>query len=257
MNISAYAPSEPLRPFIKTYLIIECPDERVNRVLPDTSIVMAFRYKGQVSYVSDDFKNNLSACMVSGLRKSGRLINYSKDTGNILVIFKETGANAFIKEPLYKLFGESIPLDYCAGYHDVSATEEQLAAATSHIQRISLIEQFLLSKLNGYRPDSLIEDALIKMHAIKGALRIRDLAGSLYISQDAFEKRFRKIIGVSPKQFCYIIRMRDILDKGLKKQTLTGTAFDAGYFDQAHFTKDFKLFTGQTPTDFLKSPALW
>jgi hypothetical protein len=32
---------------------------------------------------------------------------------------------------------------------------------------------------------------------------------------------------------------------------------DGGYFDQPRFNKDVKLFTGQTPTDFLKFPAFW
>jgi len=44
---------------------------------------------------------------------------------------------------------------------------------------------------------------------------------------------------------------------GSRRHALTETAFDAGYFDQPHFNKDFKLFTGQTPTDFLKSPIFW
>src|SRR5258708_13149960 len=104
MNIDVRIPAKLLSPFIKRYLIIECPDESVNRVLPDTSLVMAFKFKGQVSHLVQNDKKGLSSFMISVLRKSGRLINYSKDTGNILIIFKEPTAHLFFTKPLIPLF---------------------------------------------------------------------------------------------------------------------------------------------------------
>lgn len=257
MNIETHIPTRSLSPFIKAFRIIESRDELVNRIVPDTSLVMAFRYKGQVSNLANDIKTDFPSFMVSGLRKSGRQINYSKDTGNILVIFKEAGANAFIREPLHELFEDSVSLDSFSGYQHLSIVEEQLAAATNNNQRIDLVEQFLLSKLYNQQPDKLILTALERIHIEKGMIRIKELANSLYISQDAFEKRFRRVVGVSPKQFSYITRMRSIVNDGRKSQRLTDIAFDAGYFDQPHFNKDFKLFTGQTPKDFFRSPARW
>jgi AraC-like DNA-binding protein len=257
MNIDAHIPTEMLRPFIKTYLIIESQDEIINRVMPETSLVLAFRYKGLVRQLTNDTTVTLPASVVSGLRKSGRLINYAKDSGNVLVIFREAGANAFIREPLHELFEESVSLDSFASYRNVSVVEEQLAKTTDTFQRIALVEQFLLSKLYHHKPDTLILAALERIHFAKGVIRIKDLADTLCISQDAFEKRFRRVVGIPPKQFSYIIRMRSIINSDLKKQTLAEAAFHAGYFDQPHFNKDFKLFTGQTPTDFLKSPSAW
>ncbi len=257
MTIHAYQPIKSLSSFIKTYLIIESQDELVNRVLPDTSLVMAFRFKGQVSYLANGTTTDLPASLVTGLRKSGRLIKYSKDTGTVLVLFREAGANAFIKEPLHELFEDSVSLDKFAGYKNVPFIEEQLAGAKNNAQRIDLIEQFLLSKLNHYQTDGLILAALDKIHSVKGIVKIKDLTNSLYISQDAFEKRFRRVVGVAPKQFSYLIRMKSIVSSGIDKYSLAQVAFDAGYFDQPHFNKDFKLFTGLTPTDFLKSPVFW
>lgn len=256
MNIATFAPIEMLKPFIKTYLVIESKDELVNRILPDTSVVMAFRYKGKVSYHSDDAQRILPCSVVSGLRKSARIINYSKDSGNILVIFKEGGANAFIDEPLNELYEESISLDNFSGYQNLPFLEEQLAQTTNHTQRIRLVEQFLLSRLYYHKPDKLVLAALEKIYLTKGIIKIKDLANMLCISLDAFEKRFRSKVGISPKQFSYIIRMKSVV-RNQREQTLAEMALNAGYFDQPHFNKDFKLFTGQTPKDFLKSPVFW
>jgi len=255
MNIEAHTPTELLRPFIKTYITIESQGELTNNVLPDTSPVLAFRYKGKLHYVEGDIKIDLPPSSISGLRKSRRSFNYLKDTGNILVIFKEAGASAFFKEPLHELFGESVSLNNFISRQKLSIIEEQLYEAANNARRIDLIEKFLLVKLYNYQPDKLISTAIEKIHSAKGFIKIKQLADLLYISQDAFEKRFRKIVGTSPKQFSAIVRMKSIIDIGQQKHTFTEIAYDAGYFDQAHFNKDFKLFTGLAPTDFFKSPS--
>jgi AraC-like DNA-binding protein len=257
MNVTSYTPSDFLKPFVKSFLVIECREERVNRVLPDTSLVMAFRYKGVVYNPEGDAKQKLSATVVSGLRNSSRLIHYSNNAGNILVLFKEASAHAFIKEPLHELFGNSIPLDNLAGYRQLSVLEEQLSEKTNNRQRIDLIEQFLISKCFYPKHDNLILSATDRIRSSKGNIRIKELAASHNISIDPFEKRFRNIVGISPKQFSNIIRLKSVISSGLKKNELASSAYEAGYFDQAHFNKDFKLFTGQTPTDFLKSPVSW
>jgi len=257
MQFEAHIPSYRLSPFIRKYLIIESEQELVNRILPDTSLVMAFRFKGQVSHLTGDSKNELATSIISGLRKSGRLINYSNNTGNILVIFKEAGAQAFVKEPLHEFFEKSIALNDIDGYRNISILEEKMEAAESNKQRIDCIEQFLLAKLYSHKQDQLIAAAVEKIYQQKGLTRIKDLVQSLYISQDAFEKRFRKTTGTSPKQFSSIVRMKSIIHQQRHNQTLTGLAFDGGYFDQPHFNKEFKIFTGQTPGDFFKTPPRW
>lgn len=257
MKMEAYLPTELLRPFVKSYLIIESQEELVNRVLPGTSLAVAFRIKGQVNYLTDSSSTALPSTAISGLRKSVRLINYSKNTSTLIVSFTETGANAFFREPLHELFEESISLDNFIPSHKLSIIEEQLAEAQNSHQRVAIIEQFLISKISHSTSDKLILTAIQRINAAKGSVKMKDLADTLYISQDAFEKRFRKIVGTSPKQFSSIVRMKSVIQQRQSAQSLTEMAYTAGYFDQPHFNKDFKLFTGQTPTDFFRSSVFW
>lgn len=257
MNIHTHQPSALLRPFVKSYLIIESEGSFVNRLLPDTSPVIAFRFKGQTHDIRDHVADAFPISVVSGLRKSVRMVSYAQNTGNILVLFREAGASAFFKEPLHELFGLSLSLDHFIPGRKISALEEQLTCAADHHQRITIVEQFLHSKLYNAKPDQLISLALQKIHAAAGIIKVKELTDTLYISRDAFEKRFRKVAGTSPKQFAAIIRMKSITCQRPKNLLLSDIAYDAGYFDQAHFNKDFKLFTGQTPTDFFNTPPLW
>jgi AraC-like DNA-binding protein len=253
MRINALIPTRLLRPFILTYLIIDSPEEAINTVLPDTSLVMSFRYKGRVSCVADNKNINLPSSSISGLRKSMRSFHYYTGTGNVLVLFKETGAAAFFKNPLHHLFNENVSLDQFIHHRDLAIVEEQIAEAENDAQIIDRIEKFLLSVLYDHKPDKLISAALQKIHLAKGIIKIKELADGLYMSQDALEKRFRRVVGTSPKQFSSIVLMKSITNCRLLKQRLSDIAFDAGYCDQPHFNKDFRLFTGQTPSEFYKS----
>lgn len=257
MIMHTYFPTPELSPFIKSYKVIETPAEVVNHVLPETSPVMVFRLNGQVSVNLNGGTNVLEPIVVSGLRKSGRAMQYQSGTINLLVIFREGGMAPFIREPLHELSDTNIPAHALDGFGDTGLLEEQLAEQPSHMARIALIERFLLNRMNGRTADEMVLAAIREIQNAGGQLRMKELAASLHVSQDVFEKRFRRVAGLSAKQFSYIIKMKSVVAKGRSGQTLAQIALDAGYFDQPHFNKDFKLFTGLTPTEFFKNPVLW
>ncbi|SEJ00524.1 Helix-turn-helix domain-containing protein [Dyadobacter sp. SG02] len=257
MTIQTFFPTPELSPFIKSYKVIETPAEVVNHVLPETSPVMVFRLSGQVCVNYNGGISALEPITVSGLRKSGRAMQYESGTINILATFREGGIAPFVREPLHELSDTNIPMDSLDGFQHTGLLEEQLAEQPSHEARIALIERFLLDRLSGKAPDHMVLAAIQKIHGAGGQMRIKELAASLNVSQDAFEKRFRRVAGLSAKQFSYIVKMKSVVANGRAGRTLAQIALDAGYFDQPHFNKDFKLFTGVTPTEFFKSPVLW
>lgn len=256
MQINKFRPAAPLQRFVKEYIVVASDVTLLNRILPDTGLVMAFRFKGTVNQIINGTATQLPVSMISGLRKSGRIINYTPGSGNFLVAFREGGASAFFKEPIHLLFDDSISLDSFSHYRNVGEVEDQLAGAITNEQRVQVIDQFLFSKLRSEKSDELVLNAIARIHAAKGLIGMKDLASIMCMSQDAFGKRFRKAVGVSPKQFAYIVRMKSIVTNG-KHKPLSTIALDAGYFDQPHFNKDFKLFTGQTPGDFFETPPRW
>jgi methylphosphotriester-DNA--protein-cysteine methyltransferase len=107
------------------------------------------------------------------------------------------------------------------------------------------------------KADPIIELALQRIRGANGIIRISELADSLFISRDPFEKRFRSVAGTSPKQFATIIRLRSLIGQYSGETSLTSAAAEAGYFDQSHFIKDFRSFTGEPPKQFFRSAAFW
>lgn len=257
MHIENYSPCDALKPFIKTFTIIESELGMVNKILPEASLVMAFRFNGSIRYTQHRETGILPRAIITGIRKYPRIMDYAKKTSVLLIKFNTGGATAFFRDPMHELFEASIPLDDLLPKTELTQVEEQLAEAPDHAARISIAERFLLSKLRPASNDILINYAIAKITSSHGTIHIRELLADLPISRDPFEKRFRRLVGTSPKQYASLIRMRHVIDSYTSIHSLTDTAHGAGYFDQAHFIKDFKVFTGETPLAFFKSAKFW
>lgn len=257
MKIEQYQPSGNLQAFIKGYTIIESDSEMNNFVLPDTSMVMAIRYKGHVSVREHDSEDTLPSLVLSGMRKTARLIHYTPQTANLLIVFNEGGLSALSKIPANELYGLSISSENLFTADETDEILERLSASQNNADRIKFIDNFLLKKLKSPQPDRMVHQAVTLIKQQSGTVRIKDLIDDLNISQDAFEKRFRATVGATPKQYASIVRLQSLINQYPSFTSLTEAAYEAGYFDQSHFIKDFRLFTGQSPKDFFKSPRLW
>jgi AraC-like DNA-binding protein len=257
MNVQRFQPSALLAPFIREFIIIESELGTDSNILPDTSMVMSFRYKGNVQRMEGEVTETLSATVISGLRRSHRLMRYAEETSNLLVVFKEGGLTAFSAIPAHEFFDLTVSADNLFSKSTLDEILQRLSVATTDKTRIDIISAFLLQHLTAGKQDLLIDKAIQLIQQHNGLVKIKDLAVSLHISQDPFEKRFRAQVGSTPKQFASIIRLRKLIDTIPTYSSLTEAAYEAGYFDQSHFIKDFRLFTGQTPKDFFRSAQYW
>lgn len=257
MNTELFLPTAQLSHLVKRFMIIESDLGMVNKILPATSVVMAFRYRGGVSYTGEATETTLPTSAITGLRNTTRLVNYASETANLLVVFQEGGAAALLREPIHELFGLNVSLDSLFPQQIIRDVEEQLAEANTNQQRVSIIENFLIRRMNGVATDPLVSNAIRTIQQTNGSIRIKELLADLPISRDPFEKRFRRRVGTSPKQFSEIVRFRHIISQYAPGISLTETAHAAGYFDQAHFINDFKSFAGQPPQPFFKAGRYW
>lgn len=253
MIIKNYLPSTRLQPFIKAFMLIESKEGMQNRILPDASIIMAFSLQGRIKYTDNAAATTIPATAITGLKRSFRVVTYPANGSVLLVKFTEAGATAFFDVPLHEFFNETIAADAFIKQSTIDIVHEQLAKANDDPSRIAVIEQFLKSQYKERQSDKLVHAALQQIVHNQGSIRIQELLSSLDISQDPFEKRFRKVVGASPKRYAEIVRLRSLIAHQPKASSLTDLALSFGYFDQAHFIKSFKSFTGQSPKQFFQS----
>lgn len=252
MVVKQFAPGPALAPFVRVFEIVEtADDEAVTRTLfPDVGITVGFRYAGCATLMNGASRRVLPHAAVVGLRTTVRRMQTSASGGIVLAKFRAAGAASFFSTSLRHLFGEMHALDERMDRDAVGRTSRQIIAATSDAERVALVERFLLARQRSFSPDPLVGGALRAICAAAGAIRVGQIARDLLVSQDTLEKRFRRVVGASPKQFASIVRLRRAVELSRDATTLTALAQDAGYYDQAHFIRDFRAFTGDAPGHF-------
>lgn len=253
MKFDTYIPCDILRPFVKSFAIQETSKQDVYKVLSDTGLVIGFQYKGKLTRILNDVEMPLSISGVTGLADHSRTFKNSPDIGTVLVFFKEAGATPFFSQPLHELFRESVSLDNFMLRSELLLLEEQLAEAKTDTQRIAVVEHFLINRMTNIAPDKLVLAALDLIHKSKGNIRITELMKQLNVSQSPLEKRFRRVVGATPKKFASIVRLKNVIQQYDTINTLTELGYETGFYDQAHFIKQFKLFTGATPEKFFSN----
>lgn len=250
MRFESFIPAERLRPYIRYYVIAENELESAYKVFPCPALVMGFQYKGNLSKLQEKRETRLTSSGITGLANQCQVFKSSAGIGTVLIYFTGTGFAHFSSQPANELFGLSLSLNDVFEKDKVIETEEKLSLAITDTQRIQIIEQFLFSQLKEIEKDKLIVEAVKLIYQTKGAIRIKELNERLFISQSPFEKRFRKLVGTTPKKFASIVRFNAVLDQMNGAKSFTDICYDNNFFDQAHFIKDFKQFTGDTPENF-------
>jgi AraC-like DNA-binding protein len=253
MRSVRFIPSDLLKPFIKSYLITESAQEKTYTVLPDTGLVLGFQFSGRLSVLENSKTRSLDISGLTGLLDGFRVFKNTGQTRSLLVFLKEAGAPAFFKQAAHEFFGQSLALDDLILRSDIQRVEEQLNQAGTDLQKIQVIEAFLTARIDPPATDQLVLAALSLIDQTKGNIRIREIMQELHTSQSPLEKRFRQVVGASPKKFASIVRLKNLIEHYDPRHSLTAWGYQAGFYDQSHFIKEFKLFSGETPEIFFKN----
>jgi AraC-like DNA-binding protein len=247
-----FEPSEPLRPFVRRIQVMETQAEVTRFVLPTTGLVLGIRYAGSATLVEDGVPRQLGNTGLTGVRTTLRHMRTSAGGGIVVVAFSELGAAQFFDQPLGMLFGEMVALCELEARGERTFVEERVGLARTNAERVAIVDAYLRARLRERAPDALVAAATARLTQAGGALRIRALAKELGTSQDPLEKRFRRAVGASPKQFASIVRFLRVVRGFERGRSLTFLAQAAGYYDQPHLVREFRAFTGEAPERFLR-----
>ena len=253
MRFEKFIPTNKLKPYIKYFILSENETGKEYKVLPLPGLVIGFQYKGKLASIKDYTETSLGTAGITGVADSYKIFRSSAGTGTLLIYFTETGFTHFASHPANELFNLSVSLENIFVKALINQVEERLANARTDKQRIKTAELLLLSQLRSVKTDKLVLEAVRLIYQTNGKIRIKELHEKLFISQSPFEKRFRKVVGATPKKFASIVRFNTVLDTLGNAKSLTDICYENNFFDQAHFIKDFKQFTGDTPENFKRS----
>lgn len=182
------------------------------------------------------------------------VIEYPRAVRVAGVHFKPWGLSSFIDLPMSELRDRWLPIDAVwPGSSD--RLLHQVAAATSTEETLRVLEDELRSRLAPApkRGLELVRLTAGRLEAAWGGVSIGALTESVGVSGNHLATQFTSHLGVTPKRVARIYRFARVIlaVDPVHPVDWAQLAHAAGYFDQAHFSKEFKDFTGQTPTGYL------
>jgi AraC-like DNA-binding protein len=192
-----------------------------------------------------------SGTRLCGTHSEGYIIHNTSRLSIVGVHFKPGGSAALFKLPAGELHNEIISLDELWQGRSAELRERLLEASTWD-DRCLILEQFLLAMLLAPRPHPAVIFALREFQQFPTPA-IGKVTDQIGLSARHFNQLFRNQVGLTPKLFCRVWRLRQVLYllNGRERVDWADIAFTCGYFDQAHFIHDFQAFAHCTPTEYL------
>ncbi|MBM9577605.1 AraC family transcriptional regulator [Leptospira sp. 201903070] len=185
----------------------------------------------------------------------GKFSYLLKDLGKVWGIkFKPGAFFPFYQKPVCSIRNRSIPID--SVFHvDVPYLENLILSAKNDEERLKTLEEILLQNLPQADENVLwIQEVIEYVLKNPDVHKVDDLASRLRIHKRTLQRQFSRYVGVSPKWVIQRYRLHEAAERLEKGKDVDGIqlALDLGYFDQAHFIKDFKTIVGKSPEQYSK-----
>lgn len=222
--------------------------------VPGTGLVAAFRVQGECRVEGVGMTPDAA---VTGLHD--RLRRHAHGAGNTMALacFTPLGAAVLLGGPLHEIANTSVAMEDLLGrLPALRRLQDRLSGTEGAAARFAAMEEFFLLRLGASKgADPLVAAAVDWIDRAPPTARMAQLVRHIGLSQSALERRFRRLVGASPKRYASLVRLRRVLALGAGARPLTDVAQAAGYFDQSHFIHDFKRLTGQAPAAYFASAA--
>lgn len=263
MNYQTFPPHTDIAFLVKCYWSLEVPAEvppQKQRIVPDGCMEMIFILGDDIRrYTSEHELIVQPRAIVVGQITEPFIIEPTGYVHCFAARFYPYGFANLVDMPVKDLANKETPIAGLFGEAPATVLEQQIIAATDNEERIKILEAFFLERFQHKSMiDSIVTNTIDALLAAKGSTPINTLLKNDPARRRQLERKFHKQVGLSPKQLGKIIRIQAALKLLLSRQneSLTHIAYESEYFDQAHFIRDFKDFTGINPKDFLDNNNL-
>ena len=203
-------------------------------------------------------KPQTERCILDGTNTFTRELGLHGFINAVGIRFKPAGAFLFLPMPLTALKNETTSLSNIST-NNYSDLYDNVYKSKTNIAKASVIEEWLSISLQPNKCISNITwESINFINRHKGLAPISSLVETSGHNQRKIERLFNLQIGMTPKEYSRILRIaeaRRLIKSGIYT-TWTDIAHELRYFDQAHFTHQFKNVVGVTPREYSKRKSI-
>lgn len=252
-----HRPQPPLSRFVDMLWLYESgstPHAR-ERLLPMGTVEVVFSFEDEPMRVFDreDRLHTFRGSVVCGPHSEYFAIDSTQQGMVMGIHFRPGGTFPFFNLPAGELQNLHVGLDtlWGAGAGEI---RERVMAVGPPEAKLRLLEELLLAQ--AVRPlarHPAVAFALRELATVPHARTISEVTDQAGVSQKHFIRVFSEAVGLTPKLFCRVRRFQEAIARihAGRRVDWTAVALDCGYFDQAHFNRDFRAFSGLNPSTYL------
>lgn len=192
-----------------------------------------------------------------GLQSEAYEVRFSQEVEVFAIRFKPAGFYTLFGAPSGELVNTHEDLEAVLGPRFCTFAT-RLQDEKSVARQLRIAEQYLLQAL-GDGDLTYLNRAAELIMVSGGNVRVTDVASRFCVSKRQLERAFKNKLGFSPKQYMRIARLnlvQQLFQRG-GFHNLAEIAYKAGYTDQPHFNREFKLMAGVQPARFLAEQGLY
>ncbi len=186
----------------------------------------------------------------------GRFVRQLQGLDQVFGIkFKAGGFYPFYGQPVAQLLNQSMDVTDCFG-PDGSDLTTQVLAAPDFEAMCAAAEACLLQHLPTSDPQvPRVSSLLARIAQEPGIVSVEHVLAISGLNKRGLQRLFQKYVGVSPKWVIQRYRLHEAVAQVQAGKVLgwTALALELGYFDQAHFVRDFRQLVGMAPGEYEKS----
>lgn len=256
-------PSKKLLPYIKHYLFLESEGHSIKklRLFSDGNTGMVFCFKDSlISGVQDiNSLSYLPNSFIYGQISEFKDLYLVNEASLIIVVFQPDGINRLLGISANEVRDKIISTEEMFGLEGLML-HEKLFNQLNLEDKLDLLNTFFLklTPKHSLSNQILIQASLNFIVKNKGTITIKQLVKHTGYTERHIERAFSESIGINPKKFGNIVKLHSFLkllkDKSVQNN-ITAFCYEAGYSDQSHLIKEFRKYTGITPTQYLNDTS--
>ena len=259
MIYRVHTPAQPLSQFIDFFFYYEGfhAKHAMEKFLPDGSIDLLIDLSETPKKLFADEEGSayttFKKSWISGMKTDYILIDASV-SNMIGAHFKPGGCYPFVDFPMAELNNMTVELDTVWG-NEIHSIREAILHEPVIEKRFAILEDFFLAKgKNKMEGHVLIRYSVNQLMQSPQVWTIKNLSDKTGITQKHLIHLFKKYVGLSPKMFSRINKFQKVIQLVDRQQKVDWSllSFECGYYDQAHFIKEFQAFSGVNPVLYLE-----
>ncbi|MFZ2537552.1 MAG: helix-turn-helix transcriptional regulator [Oscillospiraceae bacterium] len=240
-------PHKLLKPYISNYTISFPEQGMVSNTLtliPDASGTLTFAFDG----------NTISSELWGATTKTATIGSEANDYAMMLFVeFLPCGLYQLTGIDQIELANARLPLQDVNRALQIRICEV-LEQAKSIAELVSQLNNIFLSLMVCTEWVGIAQGAIGKIIDSNGLITVKEFSASLYYSERHVNRIFSECVGMNVKAFSRLVRINNAIRLLQRPQTsLMRVALESGFYDQAHFTNDFKAICNVTPDCYTKN----